>query len=497
MPSLRVLSAAVAWQPWNRTAFARASAERKPVLLAITASWCSSCLEMDRTTYSDPSVVTLVNERFVPVRVDADERPDVAERFNLGGWPTTAFLTPEGQVLAGGTFVSIDRMPRVLAQVIDGFESLDAGRLASADVPGSGLPISTEREPQLLEDGELVDRVFATFDLRYGGFGDEPKFPLIAPLQLALDLWSDSKDDRAAAMLIATLDAMASGALYDNVDGGFFRYAAARDWQSPHVEKLLDVNAGLSALYLAAGEALQIARFTAQAADTLRYIQTWLADPVDGGWRGSQQADQAYYSAGSSAARRTIPAPAVASAMYADSNASMAQAALSAARIFDDDGLRQFAVKSLERVLLACYTPGAGVAHCLDGGARVRGLLADQIAMAAACLDVFDLTGNIVYEMMAEELVHYAARLMWDDGAGGFFDRAPDDGDPPGVMRRLKPFAVNCEASRMLRRLAAASGEREFGVLADRTLASMAPLAAAHGPLAAHYLLARRAAAPR
>jgi uncharacterized protein YyaL (SSP411 family) len=117
--------------------------------------------------------------------------------------------------------------------------------------------------------------------------------------------------------------------------------------------------------------------------------------------------------------------------------------------------------------------------------------------MASACLDLFDLTGNVVYEMMAEELAHYALRLMWDGDAGGFFDRAPDDADPPGLMRRLRPFAANCDASRTLRRLAAASGEQEFAAFADRILAAMAPLAVSQGPLAAHYVLARRAAAAR
>lgn len=494
MRPLRVLSTAVAWESWNRAAFARAAAERKPVLLAICASWCSSCREMDRTTYSEPSVATFVNERFVPIRVDADERPDVAERYNLGGWPTTAFLTPDGRILGGGTFVSVDRMPRVLEQVAGGFQAIDSGGGSGDSAQECTSPTDSATE---LQDDEIVRRVFATFDARHGGFGREPKFPLIAPLQLALDLWVETSDDAAGSVVLATLDGMGWGALYDAVDGGFFRYAATRDWQSPHFEKLLDVNAALTGLYLAAGEAMQIARFTERAADTLRYIQTWLADPVDGGWRGSQQADQRYYEAASAETRRDIPPPAVAVAMYADSNALMTQTALRAARVFDDEGLRQFAVKSLERVLLACYKPGQGVAHCFDGEPRVRGLLADQFAMASACLDLFDLTGNVVYEMMAEELAQYAVRLMWDEPAGGFFDRAEDDGDPPGLMRRLKPFAINCDASRTLRRLADVSGEPEFAGFADRILSAMAPLASSQGPLAAHYVLARRAAAGR
>ena len=108
------------WLPWSADAFARAARERKPVLLSITAAWCRACHEMDRTTYADPAVVALDSRtRFVPVRVDTDRRPDINERYNLGGWPTTAFLTPAGDLLGGGTFVTADRMPGILQRVLE------------------------------------------------------------------------------------------------------------------------------------------------------------------------------------------------------------------------------------------------------------------------------------------------------------------------------------------------------------------------------------------
>jgi uncharacterized protein len=496
MPALEVRSNAVDWLPWGRDAFARAHAERKPVLLSIAAVWCHWCHEMDRTSYADPSIAAFINTRFIPIRVDADERPDISERYNLGGWPTTAFLTPDGAILAGGTFVPPERLPGVLAQVAEAFhsrgEALPDGSTEEAGSPDSDPPITVE---------ELSHRIFSTFDEDYGGFGTEPKFPLVAPLHLALDLFAETHDTRYETIVVATLDAMGWGGLYDEVDGGFFRYATTRDWQLPHVEKMLEGNAALLRLYLDAGATLGMARFTERGADALRYIQNWLADPVDGAWWGSQEADDRYYAADSVEGRRALSAPPVGRVLFTDWNAAMVSAALQAASVFDDDGLRQFALKSLERVLLACYRPGDGVAHYFDGEARVRGLLADQMAMAAASLDAFDVSGNIVYEMMAEELAHYAIRVMWDDRDGGFFDRAtgPAGQEPEiGLMRRpLKPFALNCDASRTLRRLALASGDQEFAGIADRTVAAMAPLAAGQGPLAAHYVLAVRAAGPR
>jgi uncharacterized protein YyaL (SSP411 family) len=492
----RVLSNEVAWLPWSGRAFARARAERKPVLLSIAVPWCHTCREMDRTSYADPSIATFINERFIPIRVDADERPDISERYNLGGWPTTAFLTPDGAILAGGTYVSMERMPGVLAQVAEAFDS--RGECAPLDPPEA-----RETPSPIAGIDALTERVFSTFDEEHGGFGVEPKFPLTAPAHLALDLFAATGDARYEMIVVATLDAMGWGGLYDHVDGGFFRYAAARDWQQPHTEKLLEGNAALLRLYLDAGDALGIARFTERAADTLRYIQTWLADPVDGGWWGSQQADNQYYAAAAIEERRGLTAPPVSEVLHADWNGAMVSAALQAAKTFSDDGLRDFALKSLERVLLTCYKPGGGVAHCFAGAARVRGLLGDQIAMASAALDAFDTTGNIVYEMMAEELCHYAVRVMWDEHAGGFFDRAvPEDsaeGEAEvGLMRqRLKPFALNCDASRMLRRLAAVSGDAGFARLADRALAAMAGRANEQGPIAAHYVLAVRGAAVR
>jgi uncharacterized protein YyaL (SSP411 family) len=479
--------AAVRWLSWSANAFARARDEDKPVLLSIVAPWCATSARMDRTSYANDAVCTLVNDRFVPIRVDADRRPDISERYSLGGWPTTAFLTADGMIVGGGTFVTVDRMPSVLERVLDAFTS------RRDEILSNSQRTRTMEERQPSPDVELLSVVFDSFDREHGGFGTEPKFPVSGPLELALTTYGDSQDAEMARIVETTLDAMGWGALYDEIDGGFFRCAARRDWHLPHQEKLLSVNAQLLRLYVEAGETLRAARYREKAADVLRYVQTWLADQADGGWAGSQHSDDVYYSAGADE-RRATPPPPVDGAFYAGWNAAMASAVLRIAEALDDASVGEFALKSLERVLLGCYTPGGGVAHCLEEHASVRGLLDDQIAMAAAQLDAHAATGNVVYQMMAQELVHYALRTMWDDREGGFFDRSvPDEQDRIGLMdERLKPFVTNCEAVRVLRRLAETTGDREFDARADATLAVLAPLAAGQGPLAAHYLLARR-----
>lgn len=482
----------VVWLPWSADAFARAHAERKPVLLSIVTTWCRGCGEMDRTSYADPAVADVINDRFVPVRVDADRRPDISSRYTLGGWPTTAFLTADGDILGGGTFVSANRLPSVLQRVVDaagvGRDYVNPGTDGRNNGAASSTPLPVE---------QLETLVFEAYNARFGSFGDVPRFPHTAPVHLALAGIRNDSDSPLRDVATTCLDAMGWGGLYDEVDGGFFRYANEADWTRPQCEKLLEVNASLLMLYLDAFETLQLARYAERADHVLGYLQSTMADMQDGGWAASQQEDPDYYALNDAAARAAYPPPPIDRTVFADANAAMVSAALRAARLLEDDWLRTFALKSLERVVLRHYRPGAGVAHCIEGDQEVRGLLDDQIAMALANLDAYEVTGDIVYEMMAEELTRQAVAVCWDAPAGGFFDRAPADRDIGLLRIRRKPFAANCEAVRMLRRLAAVSGESEYATLADEALRAVAPQAASQGPLAAHYLLAVREAEHR
>jgi uncharacterized protein YyaL (SSP411 family) len=285
--------------------------------------------------------------------------------------------------------------------------------------------------------------------------------------------------------------------LYDPVDGGFFRCANESDWTRPQSEKLLDVNASLLLLYLDAFETLRFTRYGERADGILGYVQQTLADPHDGGWAASQHEAPEYYAIIDPVARAARAAPPVDRTLISAPNAIMVSAALRAARVMDDDALRTFALQSLEYVVLRHYRPGGGVAHCIEAGNEVRGLLDDQIAMASAHIDAFDATGDIVYQMMAEELARQAIGACHDPAGGGFFDRTSAQGDIGLLRCPLKPFVANCEAARMLRRLAGISGDNAFSQLADEALHAVAGQAAAHGPLAAHYVLAMREARVR
>jgi hypothetical protein len=480
---------AVEWLPWGGHAFDRARAERKPVLLSIVTEWSLGCTEMDRTSYMDPAVATLVAERFVPVRVDADRRPDISSRYTLGGWPTTAFLDAEGQILGGGTFVAVDRFPSVLHRVVEAFRR--AG-------PGGATPIDRsppEASPQpALPLAAVEALVFDAYDPASGAFGSVPRFPHAAPVHLALALARDNPDSPYGQMATTCLDAMGWGGLYDEVDGGFFRCAKAADWTRPQSEKLLDVNASLLSLYLDAFETLRLARYGERAEDLVGFLQQTMADVQDGGWAASQQEAPEYYQIPDSRARAALPAPPIDRTLLSAANGTMVSAALRAAKAMEDDGLRDFALKSLERVVLRSYKPGSGVARYVEEGQEIRGLLDDQIAMASAHLDAYEVTGDVVHQMMAEELARQAIAACRDARDGGFLDRAATDHDIGLLRRPSKPFVSNCEAARMLGRLSVVSGDREFEALAEEALRVVSHQAASNGPLAAHYVLAMREA---
>lgn len=473
-------AATIRWHEWGAAAFAEAKAADKPILLAITASWCEQCAAMDRSSYARPDVAAFVSDRFVPIRLDSDRRPDLNERYNLGGWPTTAFLTPDGEILGGGTYIAPDRMLAVLNQVTDAFRTRRAEILARSDERHAQRVAGPARRSMAAPDpaaiGGLHGRLLEAFDQEHGGFGTEPKFTHTAALTLALELYRTSSDSRLRALLVTTLDKMSR--LYDPVDGGFFRCAAARDWSRASTEKMLEENAALLRLYLDAGVVLGRETYRELAADIIRYVNGTLADQRDGGFFGSQAADAAYYQLDSSAARRARPAPPVDRSMYVDWNCEMIAAYLRAADVLDDVWLREFAVRSLERVVLAAYRPGIGLAHAADEeAAPVRGLLSDHVRAAAALIWAHAATGRLPYSMLAAELMYFAIRTMWDEDDGGFFDRALEPGIvEEGLLReRVKPFALNCEAARVLARLSIITGNDESHARAEATMASQTP----------------------
>jgi uncharacterized protein YyaL (SSP411 family) len=302
----------VRWHVWGAEAFAKAKAENKPVLLDIGATWCHWCHVMDRESYESAATAAVINEHFIAVKVDRDERPDVDTRYQAavqaisgqGGWPLTAFLTSDGRPYFGGTYFPPDErygrpsFQRVLLTMADAYAH---GREEVEETAGSVMMAIEESESFAGHAGEIgeallakmIAGVLAQFDERNGGFGSEPKFPHAGALDLLVDA-AGRGDEAAAKVVRVTLGKMAAGGIYDQLAGGFHRYSVDEAWRVPHFEKMAYDNSELLKVYAHAAvsfEGEQGAEFAGVAKDILRWMDGWMSDRELGGFYASQDAD--------------------------------------------------------------------------------------------------------------------------------------------------------------------------------------------------------------
>jgi uncharacterized protein YyaL (SSP411 family) len=301
----------VDWYPWGEEAFARARAENRPVLLSVGYSACHWCHVMAHESFEDTDVAKVMNELFVNVKVDREERPDVDAVYmeaiqsmtGQGGWPMTVFLTPEGQPFFGGTYFPkrawggrpgfVDLLRAVdeawserRSELVD-----QAVHLSSSIAQRSGALVGTEGGqlgPALVERG--VGLLRASFDAEWGGFGRAPKFPTPSNVELVLRAWTRHQDPTTLEMAVTTLDTMASGGIYDHLGGGFARYSVDNFWMVPHFEKMLYDQAGLVRAYLHLWQVTGEPRFRQVVEETVGYVLRDLRSP-EGGLYSAEDAD--------------------------------------------------------------------------------------------------------------------------------------------------------------------------------------------------------------
>jgi uncharacterized protein YyaL (SSP411 family) len=481
----------IRWEPWNASAFERAAAERKAVLLSLTATWCRGCHVMDRTTYSDPAIVHAVEATFVPVRVDTDRRPDVNARYNLDGWPTTALLTPTGEMLTGSTYVTPQAMTAMLdttgAAMRTRYDELMARAEEAARARRAAAP-HARYEP----DGEapvwLASRMLEEEDPQYGGFGSGGKFPQVPLLKFAVALCARTGDRRLGPLLLRTLDALCQGGIFDHADGGVFRYAAGRDFTRAHTEKMLEDQIGLLPVLLGAARLFDRADYHDRAMDLIRYVRRSLHEEGTG-FFASQAPDDEFYALPASI-RASMEPPPVDRTRFTDLNAQAIEAWLVAAAVVGDGALVRQALGAVDTVLRTTYARDVGHRHWTDFDAT-SDLLADQVHAAAARLGLFAATGDRQHLAAAEDLARTTIHRFWDDETGGFFDRAPGSADEIGLLRdRIKPLALNSLAARVLARLGSLTGSTEWPVRARQALGAVTGTYRAQGLAAAPYALA-------
>jgi hypothetical protein len=509
----------VDWYAWGDEAFKRARSEDRPILLSIGYSACHWCHVMEHESFEDDETARLMNERFVNVKVDREERPDVDALYmdavvaltGHGGWPMTVFLTPEGEPFFGGTYFPPEPrhgMPAfsdVLTAVSDLYRERRSAAASSAMQLVDAIRASSEVRPStdpLTESllGDAARALRRQFDPEWGGFGGAPKFPPAPALEFLLRQHLRG-DDEALPMVTKTLDSMAAGGMYDLLGGGFHRYSVDRRWLVPHFEKMLYDNALLASTYLHGWVVTAEERYRQVAEETVDYVLRELALP-EGGLASAQDADTdgvegltftwtaeegapeellEPFEDGRSIIRGELdedlrhrlwdlreerPKPARDDKAIASWNglalAAIAEAGRRLERIDFLDAARQigeFLLRPLsdeEGRLLRSYR---------DGRAKHTGFLEDYADAAHGLLELHVATGELRWLEEANRLARLAVDLFGDEEHGGFF-RTPRHGER--LIARQKAFddnptpSGNSMLAHVLLRLGRIYGDDEF-----------------------------------
>ena len=583
------------WHEWGDPAFARAESEDKPILLDIGAVWCHWCHVIDRESYENSEIAKIINENFVAVKVDRDERPDVDARYQSavsaisgqGGWPLTGFLLPNGKPFFGGTyFPPEDQMGRpgfrrILLAVADSYRNKRPELVRAADHLADAVAQAEVFTGARAEfDPGVVDAQIASvtqqFDIKNGGFGRAPKFPHSSAVDLVLERYQQTKEKHLLAMIETTLEKMARGGVYDQLAGGFHRYSVDERWLVPHFEKMSYDNSELLKNYLHVSQISEKYDREASFSETAESIVIWvmkaLSDRENGGFYASQDADysldddgdyftwtldevravltaeesrviELYYDVeahgemhhnpaknvlwiargfkeiaetlGRDAddivtikmraegkmmeARLQRPTPFVDKTMYVSWNAMFISAYLEASRVLLNDWLakdcREFALKTLDRMLKEVWSESRGFGHRI-GGPALDGSLDDQVFGVLALLDAYEATLDPRYFAAAQKTMDLAIARYGDAEGGGFFDRPSDAAPMGGLDVRRKPFqdsptpGANSVAAIALIRMHAFTSDERYYNFARKTLEAFAGIAPQYGMFAASYGLA-------
>ena len=299
----------VGWLPWNEASLAQARDRNKPILLSVGYSACHWCHVMAHESFEDESTARLMNELFVNIKVDREERPDIDKIYqtahqlatrSAGGWPLTVFMTPEQLPILTGTYFSRDVFQQVLTRVESFYRSNREQAHARGDALRTALN-SLDRAGDASAELDLTplqgarERLGGTFDAQYGGFGGAPKFPHPNHVATLLRAWRrtaslQNRDDDALQMATMTLARMAQGGLYDHLAGGFFRYSVDQRWEIPHFEKMLYDNAELLGVLADAHAATGDVFFASIAEETAEWVMNEMQDP-EGGYYATLDAD--------------------------------------------------------------------------------------------------------------------------------------------------------------------------------------------------------------
>jgi hypothetical protein len=546
----------VDWYPWGEEAFARARGEDKPVLLSVGYSACHWCHVMERESFEDPEIARQMNENFVCVKVDREERPDVDQIYmqavqsmtGHGGWPMTVFLTPEGVPFYGGTYFppaprhGLPSFPQLLQGIAEAWRTRRAEVLQSAQrvVSELGRAEQLRGATPLLTD-EILYAAFqgisAQFDEALGGLGGAPKFPQPMIWEFVLRFGKRTGNPSARTMARTTLTRMARGGIYDQLGGGFHRYAVDAQWLVPHFEKMLYDNGQLASLYLHGWLAFGDPEYRRICEETLDYILREMTDP-GGGFYSAQDADsegeEGKFFVWTADEMRTVLGPEADAALrywgvdrgpnfegrnilwvpgepeserigaarrqlfearerrvhpgrddkvLASWNGLACRAFAEAGRALGRPQYIAAAARNADFVLTAMRADGRLLRSWKGGQAKLKGYLEDYAMVAAALLDVYEATFERRWLEEARGLADDMLELFWDDRLEGFYDTGRDHERLVVRPRNLFDNAVPCGSSvavETLLRLRVFTGQARYGSKALAALRPMADLMSRH-----------------
>ena len=483
----------VDWYPWGDEAFAKARAEDKPILLSVGYAACHWCHVMEHESFEDDETAALMNERFVSIKVDREERPDVDSLYmdavvaltGQGGWPMTVFLTPDAEPFLGGTYYppeprhGLPSFQQVLTAVSDAYRERrgDVTRQASAIVDAVRHSAELRPSSDPLTESMLSEATRALqrqFDSEWGGWGGAPKFPQASTLEFLLRMHLRG-DEAALPMVTQTLDAMAAGGMYDLVGGGFHRYSVDREWLVPHFEKMLYDNALLAAAYLHGWVVTRDERYRAVTEETLDYLLRELSLP-EGGFASAQDADTdgieglTFTWTADEGVREELLRPfedgrsVIRGELDAEERALLFEIREQRPKPLRDDkaitawnGLaltalaeagRRFeradyvdAARRLGEFILGPLSEGDRLHRTFRAGeAKGTGYLEDYADAAHGLLELHVATGELRWLLEANRLARLAVDLFADDERGGFY-LSPADGEE--LVARKKDLEDN------------------------------------------------------
>jgi uncharacterized protein YyaL (SSP411 family) len=492
------------WHPWSEEAFEKAMLENRPLFLSSGAVWCHWCHVMAKECFFDDEIAGLLNENFISIKLDRDERPDIDRRYQMaiaamgsgGGWPLSVFLTHDKKPFFGGTYFPPDDKPgrpgfkKVLRAVIDLYKTKQDEISQYTENLMNALKTSPMAQGQI-DDSMLVNAVkdiISEFDPQHGGFGTAPKFPMPGALEFLINRYFLMENKTVELAIRKSLKAMAQGGFYDQVGGGFHRYSTDESWTIPHFEKMADDNAWLLRNYVNAYSVFGDELFMDVAKGIISFVRNTLSGP-EGGFYASQDADVTpddeggYFTWTEDDFKKTLDkdefsilslhlmhkagamhhdeskrvlfvvmtaeeiakttgrdlkeitevikrgklkllksrnerqTPFIDKTLYTSINGMLISSCLLSCRVFRDNGLKEFAINSLERIIKMRFT-GNQLYHT-EG---IKGLLEDYAYLVEALISAYELTGSILHMQKADEIMGLCIKNLWDPDEGGFVD---------------------------------------------------------------------------